>query len=540
MFAKPEVAIEMIPSCRRRPLRVDTPGDEERPSKKRLQTIDSGLVAIANHDLSQGVGPKAFVDTAMSSIKVLNNEGILLHRLGYYQSSLELFRRAHVMVENLDAFSFREWRLSSFDAVSPNCMFQRMDFDEGMNLYNGPEPIQGTEDLRVVEATLLFNMGQVHRAQEVFSEALLLYRRALQCLISVYGSNGTHGSISSGILVPLLHSLGLMAYLQGKPSDAVSAFKVALLGIPTSHEAHCLTKGLTLNCLGVALYHRSAEDAPEALKCFEESLAIVRDCLGQNSLYVATIHNNMGRIHVQMEDFEKALSLYEKALHTRQVLGINNLDFAATSFNVGQSYHQLGELDKAITYYRAFLDVASVRFANNHRDIAVVLSGIAQIYQQKQEHAKALALYEKSLIIGRASLGCNHAEIAMLLNRMGNFHFERENYHEALRAYREGLRIERLTLEKNHPNIIVTLSNIGEIYRQQTNHVKAIAVYKEVLELQRERFGPLSAEVGSSLNIIGLVHDQKGEPQRALHYLQEALVVRRVALGDDHLDVSGK
>jgi len=463
-------------------------------------------------------------------------------------------------------------------------IYQRMDFDEGMHSFANVEAIEASkfwtvgpssvyapkdnmkcyEVSPIVEATLVFNVGQVHRRRGEFDAAAKSYDRALEILQIatgfVPGEVTNKNVIQHPVVIPILHNVGQLQYRRGDLNVAMTTYTSALKHAQILYGPRHVHAASALNCLGVLHYHANSSESDEdstnsaettkkngkpersstrkAMGLFRQALSIRTENLGPDHVDVATTLNNIGRIHVQQDEFDKALHFYEDALVIRRKrLGTNSLDYAATAFNAGQSLHQKGELDQAVELYREFLRVALMKFGHSHRDVAVVLSGIAQIHQEKREYDKALELYEESLCAGRAALGEYHSEIAMLLNRMGNFYFERERLEDALRCYRRGLRIERRVLPTDHPNIVVTLSNLGEIHRQRYEWDDAATMYCDALEILRKKYEN-HVDIASTLNTIGLIHDQRGDACLSLRYLQEALIMRRKLLGDDHIDVS--
>ncbi|KAL9190315.1 hypothetical protein ACHAXT_007526 [Thalassiosira profunda] len=450
--------------------------------------------------------------------------------------------------------------------------YQRMDFDEGMHSFPGLESIDpaslwdapSNSVSPAIEATLLFNVGQVHRRRGELDAASKCYDHALDALAgwnAVSVESHLENMLSRHpVVIPVLHNIGSLQYRRGDIGPALETYNRALRLSRAMYGDRHPHVAAALNCLGVLHYHDAnspSDDAADttgetssdtetggstarAMELFQQSLASRIEVLGPNHVEVATVLNNIGRIHVQHDEFDLALGYYENALRIRRtILGSDNLDYAATAFNAGQSFHQKGELGRASELYNEFLRVALMKFGHAHRDVAVVLSGIAQIHQERGENAKALELYEASLCAGKAALGEHHSEIAMLLNRMGNFYFEQERLDDALRCYKRGLRIERRVLPPDHPNIVVTLSNLGEIHRQKGEWDEAAAMYSDCLAILKEKHaGKDHVDVASTLSTIGLIHDQRGDACKSLRHLQDALLMRRRLLGSDHLDVA--
>ena len=350
-------------------------------------------------------------------IQELNNTGVLFFLRGEYSTASPLFIQAAALsIVSSDVevappttnASLGSLFLSSngtahgSDAPSKTAyIFQRTEFDEGMNIYTDAERIEDHDHLVTVEAILLFNIAQSQRQQENFETAWTFYLRALEVLLPPSGMDMLPSSSFSPnnrkdhcIVVAVLHNLGFLSYCKGQLQEAIQFYELAL-----SHGAaicgwQSISVGLALNCLGVLHYHQSSnisnsqgycdgcnstntrtisqsslDGSNKALRLLEEALTILSAKLGPDTTAVATCLNNIGRIMVQRDDFVSALTFYKQALHIRRRhLGVDDLDYAATAFNAGQSLHQLGDYDRAIILYKEFLRVASVRFNSNHRD----------------------------------------------------------------------------------------------------------------------------------------------------------------------------
>jgi tetratricopeptide (TPR) repeat protein len=513
--------------------------------------------------------------------KVLRRSGSSLHRVAPMEVEFPWQESARVDASTVAALL--ESENSEGKDIKSTYIYQRMDFDEGMHAYPTCEMLSVDHGRNVVSGTLYFNVGQCHRQSENFEQAAHFYRKSWKALVGdmiVDDEEKDEYLIKircaklPALALHILQNIGQLQYRLGKIADAIKTYEAFLHHAEEAHGSNDIIVGAALNSLGVLHYHLCSDHSSKAMGLFRRSLAIRTAVHGRNHPEVATTLNNMGRIHVQRDEFEEALKYYEEALEIRRArLGLDSLDYAATAFNAGQSFHQRNKLDRALELYREFLRVARSKFSGNHRDVAVVLSGIAQIHQERGEHDEALKLYgksqfmckrpftstfeilshifvfslamlsknhvaEESLQVGRAALGTYHSEIAMLLNRIGNFHFEREDLDSAIRAYHEGLEIERKVLEPDHPNIIVTLSNLGEIHRQRSEWRAAIRLYEQALELQKKKFGAESADVATTINTMGLIYDQKGDTSKALRFLQDALVLRRKVLDKNDLDLS--
>ena len=436
---------------------------------------------------------------------------------------------------------------ADFNFVPSNSyIYQRLEFDEGMNTFSKPFKIHGGcrskgDEMRM-DSIIWYNKGHIYVHCHSWEKAITCF----QSSIETNASKGRALEQDGDIQIAAIQSIAQIQYRLGKYEEAIVSYKKAIKYAKKIHGEIHETIGAGLNSLSVLYYHlmssgRGAGKSDNYLKYArdysEKSLAIRIQTLGLGHKDVGTTYNNIGRLHVMQGKFKKAIRCYEKALQIRaDALSKNSLDYAATAFNAGQSYHHIHDLSKALTHYEGFLSVAVRHFTRNHRDVAVVLSGIAEIHQERGDMEEALRLYQESLEAGRNALGEQHPEVAMILNRLGNFHFQCQRYDEAYEAYEQGLKIERGLSDDT--NGIVSLCNLGEIHRQRKEWNLAIKVFKAVVKVQQKKFGKVAqnAEIATTLNVIGLTYDKKGDSGSALKYLQEALLMRRVALGGEHID----
>ena len=392
----------------------------EPPAKR--QRLQETLVPVVSPTTTAGASIHSIESLPEPSRKIveLNNRAIGLYRKGDFRNASSLFQEAATMRRRalIEAKGAVE-KDAPKEPTESAYIYQRMDFDEGMNVFPDAMTVDLADHWAAMEATLLFNAGQARRRMDDTDNARNFYLAALECLLSALAEPSESSSCLSlhRVAIPVLHNLGHLAYRQGHIRKAMTFYERVLKHCSVLSAIDTPTVGFTYNCIGVLYYHMSEENA-KARSYLESALFIIKDALGPRSSQVATILNNLGRVHVQVEDFQGAVTYYQQSLGIREeCLGPDHLDYAATAFNAGQSLHQLERYDEAIELYNQFLKVATVKFSKQHRDIAVVLSGIAQIYQERQEYDKALKLYEESLVVGREALGQEHPDVAMLLNR---------------------------------------------------------------------------------------------------------------------------
>ena len=493
--------------------------------------------------------PSASVDT----LAILTETGISKFRSGLYDEAEKCFSQALCRIdvkylcdsvqtaicgfssEGLGAIS-----LSSSKRMTGTCeisksnlyIYQRHEYDEGMHAYDVPLSIQESSNVDSITSTLLYNIAQTFVRRGRCEVAITWFERAL-------AKRNNVDTETPDFLVKVLHNLGHCCYRVGRNPEAMIHYQQAL-SLISKFGLGDIEVAAVLNCIGVLHFHRHSDDAQKALEMLHQSLAIYRSRLGSLSKQVATVLNNMGRVHYLLSEYERALQVYDEALRIRQqVLGADSIDVAATIYNTGQTLHQLGRLDECMGFYEDFLTVAKRRLGSESRDVANVYRCVAEVHQERGDLKLALQCFLKSLKAGRASLGNNHPDVASTLNKLGNLCYEMQDHNAAMEYYKEGLEIEFKVLIPNHPHIIITMTNIAHLYKSRSDYAGALRTYLEVRIMQEKAFGPNSLEVAATFSSMGLMQYHMKCYGAAFDSYQEALRIRRDYFGcDEHPDIA--
>jgi tetratricopeptide (TPR) repeat protein len=257
---------------------------------------------------------------------------------------LDIFQEAASLRQKSDTSpNHRQPRMEKNDPPTSSYIYQCMDFDEGLLTYSETEPVETGDHPLSVQAKLRFNAGQARRKLDDFVGAASYYKKALRIFMASDLTEATPVSTFTAhrVVIPILHNIGQLSYKKGNLKKSTVAYKLALEHCRQHHGNEDLIVALSLNCLGVFCYHDSVNNSSDVIHGFTDAIKIQKRVLGPGSKDEATSLNNLGRVHVQREEYNEALYYYELALVIRrQCLGKENIDYAATASNAGQSLHQ--------------------------------------------------------------------------------------------------------------------------------------------------------------------------------------------------------
>ena len=240
---------------------------------------------------------------------------------------------------------------------------QISEYDEGMNSYNRPlrieccnSPQHSCYAYHRTAPVLLFNIGQLHvlRGDDTMATNYFMY--ALDIVKQRSNSTTAQEEACEPIsVIPILHNLGHIYYRAQNYKLAMSMYSKALGIAQQSHEMNLPALASALNCLGVIFFHMSGNsdenNVGKALDLLSTSLNIRKNIQSSSNnelrQEIATVMNNVGRVHYMKGDHFAALQTYVEAYELRkELLPKNHLDLAASAYNLGQTHHQLGNLDK--------------------------------------------------------------------------------------------------------------------------------------------------------------------------------------------------
>ncbi|CAF3916001.1 unnamed protein product [Adineta steineri] len=284
--------------------------------------------------------------------------------------------------------------------------------------------------------------------------------------------------------------------------------------------------------------HLNQGDYEKAIWYYEQGLEIQQNTLPPNHLDLATSYNNIGSVYDHMGENSKALSYYEKALEIKEKSLPSNHPSLATSYNnIGSVYDNMGEYSKALSFQEKALEIRQKTLPSNHPDVATSYNNIGLVYNTMGEYSKALSYCEKALEIEQKTLPSNHPSLATSYNNIGSVYDNMGEYSKALSSHEKALEIQQKTLPSNHPDLAIPYNNIGGVYNEMGEYSEALSYYEKALEIRQKTLPPNHPDLATSYNNIGSVYDNMKDYSKALSYLERALHIFQRALPPTHPDI---
>jgi len=279
--------------------------------------------------------------------------------------------------------------------------------------------------------------------------------------------------------------------------------------------------------------YRLQGDFDEAIKCFEESLAIAqknnikRDEI-ESLIKLGLLHWNIGKIKKSSEILGEALSVIEKTRIHEKKDQVSNYIQIYEFYRAGKQSFREEEYQKAIKDFEKAIELAREVESPEHELKCLREQSLSHLYLEDIDNF--LLPNQEALEIAR-KIRNRQEEVRCLFN-IGFYYRSKDNFSQALRHYEEALGLARNI--KDYFNESGCLTNIGEIYIQLGNYEKALEYQKSVLKIDQEH----QAEVeylAKNLNNIGVTYQKKYAFQsnnkddlyNALNNYEESLKIAR-------------
>ncbi|CAF1168346.1 unnamed protein product [Adineta steineri] len=284
--------------------------------------------------------------------------------------------------------------------------------------------------------------------------------------------------------------------------------------------------------------HMNQGDYEKAIWYYEQALQIFQKYLPSNHPDLATSYNNIGLVYKNMGDYSKALSFYEKALEIQQkTLPSNHSSLAISYNNIGNVYNIMGDYSKALSFYEKALEIQQKTLPSNHPHLATSYINIGLMYSKMTQYSKALSFFEKALEIQQKSLPSNHPLLATSYNNIGGMHNKMGERLKALSSHEKALNIRKKTLPSNHPDLAQSYNNIGGMYHSMGEYSEALSFYEKALEIQQKTLPSNHPSLAISYYNTGFAYQDMKSHSKALSYFERALDIWQRAFPPNHPNI---
>ncbi|MCK5169549.1 MAG: tetratricopeptide repeat protein, partial [Bacteroidales bacterium] len=242
---------------------------------------------------------------------------------------------------------------------------------------------------------------------------------------------------------------------------------------------------------------------------------------------IAQIYHNLGLVNQYLNNYDKALSYYQKSVELAETL--ENKESAAISYqDIGTLYYDIQKYSLAQHYYHKAIEI--YRKTNNEERIAAIYQNIGVLHYNWGNLDKSIGFYQKSLNIYEKLK--DKRCIAISLSNIGLIYEENKHYNKALIYYEKSL----LMFEEvnNKQALTYIFYNLGSIYCNLNNYNKSIEYFEKGLYLSREL--KMKDYISYNYEALSGVYEEIGQNKKALNYYRNYVDVKDSIFNDDRFN----
>lgn len=325
-------------------------------------------------------------------------------------------------------------------------------------LDRGTERIDELASQPEVQAGMMDVIGQVYTNLGFYEEAHPILEQALELRSQLYGDIHPETAQSHVHLATVLHDLG--NYHQAIPhfEKALEIFRIIPGHISPEYASALAISG------SIEQARRNIE---VAMVLQQEALEMRIDLFGPDHPEVASSYNDIAILYEQLNNLEDAETGYRDALRIIRIKEIDNTVLLAQILsNLGRVLMNKGAFMEAEERLMESLQIRKYLFGDNHQNTGWVVHSLANLNRNRGEYSSAERLYEESLSILREAMGKSHPLVAQVLVDRGEMYMQTDNYPQAERTFREALTMYEETLNKGHSHITSTRRKLGSSLAQ--------------------------------------------------------------------------
>lgn len=284
----------------------------------------------------------------------------------------------------------------------------------------------------------------------------------------------------------------------------------------------------------VGRIHMQLGEFDAARAVFAEALSTRRDVLQEDHIDVATSLANIAAATRRLGDYAAAIRLQGQAIAIRRgVLGDRHPVTLETIYWQAHGLHESGATDAAWPFFDEWISGVSGQPIEVTPDRATQFLNLGQLLLYRGDHDGAERLMRQAIDIRRDIFGERHASVANALSVLAGAHFTAGRLDDAERIEREALAMLRLLYPDGHPDLADAIRGLGVALHRQRRWDEAEQLYLEHQAMVRRFLGDEHLFYANSMEDMGLLFHSQRLYDRAEPYLRDAVRLYRVRVGEE-------
>ncbi|HEX6308283.1 MAG TPA: serine/threonine-protein kinase [Longimicrobiales bacterium] len=287
----------------------------------------------------------------------------------------------------------------------------------------------------------------------------------------------------------------------------------------------------------VGRVHMQLGQYEPARAVFEEALAARREVLAEDHVDIATSLANVADAMSRLGDSEGAVRLREQALAIRRS-SLGKLHPATLESIYWQAHdmHAAGGAAAAEPYFDEWIAAVSAQPPAMTEERATQYFNLAALLQYgRGDRESAERLMRMGLAIRREIFGDGHVSVARAQSDLSALHLDAGRLEEAEQAAREAVGILRPLYPDGHPALADAIRSLAIVLHRRQRWAEAEQLYLEQEAMVRRIYGVDHRSYAIANEDLGMLLRRRGLYTRAEPYLRTAVQTYRRVAGEQSL-----
>lgn len=379
-------------------------------------------------------------------------------------------------------------------------------------------------------ASLMNHLGLYLAKLASFSQAELLYRRALKIYEGLLGPNHADVAVCMNNLAALLVDIHRYA-------DAEQLYQKALKIREEIYGPNHPNVGLSLNNLATLWDSTGRQSLAEPF--YRRALEIYKSNVGSYNHRIALIKNNLAVSLANRNRWDEAESMYREALKMREELyGSNHPEVASSIHDLAHLLEHKGQYEEVESMYLRALNIREEVYGPNHPDVAQSLHDLATLHRKRGRTEEAESLFKRALEIRERLFGVKHPSIASSLLGLAGLLDDMDSKIESEALYRRVLEIRTASLGAKHPDVARSLMQLGILSRSNGRHAESEDYYRRAMNILDDKSETAVADLAICQLGLAVLLQEKGELSEAEDLLQRAITNWKNSYGPEDVTLA--
>ena len=235
---------------------------------------------------------------------------------------------------------------------------------------------------------------------------------------------------------------------------------------PATERDKSLDEARRLHALARQEYVAAKYD--DAISDEERSLNIREKILGPDDLSVGQSLFGLGVYCRNAGDIPRAEGHICGHWRSEKALGPDHPDVALVLHNLSYLYYyDVRDYDRALSLYERSLATKEKTFGADHPLVAMTLTSIGLLEWKRKDYARAERYFQRALEINEKNEGPESVGVGTAAHNLGIVYKESGDYAKGEAFYRRALQIWEKALGKDHPRTAIALESLGILSRQR-------------------------------------------------------------------------